>query len=207
MNQLGEVIRLHEDAPTDFGFVASALSYQIDFTDDPTEEEIERRKERIKELYDNDKVMNATEYCIDCTKVVDTLENVQFLLLGITLVVVLLVTILMERSFIADEKSQIAILKAVGFRDGVVIRWHVYRLGLVALTAVILAAVLSGPMTKLCITPIFGMMGATDVDYRIDPLQIFFLYPGIVLAMTAVVTWITALYTKTIKSSDTANIE
>ncbi|MBQ9135107.1 MAG: hypothetical protein IJX66_03300, partial [Lachnospiraceae bacterium] len=59
----------------------------------------------------------------------------------------------------------------------------------------------------LCITPIFGMMGATDINYNIDPLQIFLLYPGIVLVMTLVVTWVTALYTKTIKSSDTANIE
>lgn len=207
MNLLGEVIRLHEDAPSDFKDIASAMSYQINFTDDPTEEEIELRKERIKELFDNDKVMNATEYCIDCTGVVGTLEGVQFLLLGITLVVVVLVVVLMERSFIADEKSQIAILKAIGFRDSAIIRWHIYRFGLAALIAVILAAALSIPMTEVCINPIFGMMGATDVEYNIIPLQIFGLYPGIVLAVTVVVTWMTALYTKTIKSSDTANIE
>ena len=207
MNQLGEVIRLHEDAPTDFLFIASGLAYQIDFTDSPSVEEIEVRKERIRELYDNDKVMNATEYCIDCIKAVDTLESVQILLLGITLVVVILVTILTERSFIADEKSQIAILKAIGFRDGAVIRWHVCRFGLAAFLAMVLAAVLSVPMTKLCITPIFGMMGAVDVKYHIDPLAIFALYPGIVFAMTIATAWITALYTGTIKSSDTANIE
>lgn len=207
MNQLGEIIRLHEDAPAEFDAATNGMSYQIDFTDQPSAEEIERRKERIKTLYDNEKVMNAAEYCVDCTGVADTLESVQFLLLGITLVVVILVTILMERSFIEDEKSQIAILKAIGFRDGAVIRWHVYRLGLAALIAVVLAAALSIPMTNLCISPIFGMMGASDVDYNIEPLQVFLLYPGIVLAVTVIVTWITALYTKTIKSSDTANIE
>lgn len=207
MNQLGKVIRLHEDAPTDFAYMAGAMHHQINFTDTPTEEEIELRKERIKELYDTEEVMNATEFCIDCTKVAGTMEGVQFLLLGITLVVVILVTILMERSFIADEKSQIAILKAIGFKDSAIIKWHVYRLGLVALLAVVLAAVVSIPMTELCITPIFGMMGATDINYNIDPLQIFLLYPGIVLVMTVIVTWVIALYTKTIKSSDTANIE
>jgi putative ABC transport system permease protein len=97
----------------------SEMSYQINFTDNSTKEEIEHRKERIKKLYHNDKVMNATEYCIDCTSVSGTLERVQYLLLGITLVVVILVTILMERSFIADEKSQIAILKAIGFQNNV----------------------------------------------------------------------------------------
>lgn len=207
MNLLGEVIRFHEDAPVDFRYVSSAMSYQIDFTDEPSEEEIELRKERIKELYGNNKVMNATEYCADCVGVADTLESVQFLLLGITLVVVILVTILMERSFIADEKSQIAILKAIGFKDSAIVKWHIYRFGLVALIAVMLAAVVSVPMTEICITPIFGMMGAKDIDYNIDPLKIFLIYPGIVLLMTVLVAWITALYTKTIKSSDTTNIE
>lgn len=207
MNQLGEIIRLHEDAPTSFDFVAGALHFQINFLDRPDVKEIELRKERIKKLFDNAEVMNSTEYCIDCTMVAGTLEAVQFLLLGITLVVVMLVTILMERSFIADEKGQIAILKAIGFRDSAIIKWHVYRFGLVGLLAVILAAVCSIPMTELCITPIFGMMGAVDIDYNIDPLQIFLLYPGAVLAMTVIVAWLTALYTKTIKSSDTANIE
>lgn len=207
MNQLGEVIRLHEDAQTDFTHISSTLSYQINFTDDPSEEEIERRKERIKELYDNDLVMNATEYCIDCIGVTDTMESVQLLLLGITLVVVILVTILMERSFIADEKSQIAILKAIGFKDGFIIKWHVCRFGMVGLIAVVSALALSIPVTELCVTPIFGMMGATDVDYVIDPLQIFLIYPGMVLVMTILIAWITALYTRKIKSSDTANIE
>ena len=207
LNQLGEIIRLYEDAPTDFGHISAAMAYQIDFLDDPTEEEIELRKERVKEVFDCEDVMNATEYCIDCTGVADTLESVQFLLLGITLVVVILVTILMERSFIADEKSQIAILKAIGFKDSAIIKWHVCRFGLVGLIAVVFAAALSIPMTELCITPIFGIMGAVDVDFNIDPLQIFLLYPGIVLGMTVVVTWATALYTKSIKSSDTANIE
>lgn len=207
MNQLGEIIRLHEDAPAEFDAVSSSMSYQINFTDDPSEEEIEERKARIKKLYGNDKVMNAAEYCEDCTGVAGTLESVQRLLLAITLVVVTLVAVLMERSFIADEKGQIAILKAVGFGDRAVIRWHVYRLGLAALLAGLLAAALSVPVTRLCITPIFGMMGATDVDYYIEPLRIFLLYPGIVLAATVFVTWITALYTKTITSRDTASIE
>jgi len=207
MNQLGEIIRLHEDAPTDFRFVAGTLHFQINFLDNPDVEEIELRKERIKKLFDNDKVMNATEFCIDCVQVAGTMESVQLLLLGITLVVVMLVTILMERSFIADEKGQIAILKAIGFRDSAIIKWHVYRFGLVGLLAVILAAVCSIPMTELCINPIFGMMGAVDIDYNIEPLQIFLLYPGAVLVMTVLVAWLTALYTKTIKSSDTANIE
>ena len=64
MNQLKELIRLHSDAPTNLRYASSIFSFQINFTDNPSEKEIERRKERIKKLYNNDDVTNCTEYCI-----------------------------------------------------------------------------------------------------------------------------------------------
>ena len=148
MNQLGEIVRLHETAPTDFTHIASAFSYQINFADQPNEEELADRIERIKVLFDTDKVFDQTAYCVDCIGVVDTMEAVQWLLLAITIVVVMLVTILMERSFIADEKAQIAMLKAIGFRDETIVCWQVCRFGLAALIVVILAAVLSSPFAE-----------------------------------------------------------
>ncbi len=207
MNNLGELIRLHDDAPTDMSYVSDIRQYQVDFTDDPSEKEIENRKEKIKELMDVTSVMNATEYCVDCVSVVPTMEAVQLLLLAITIVVVILVTVLVERSFISDEKSQIALLKAIGFRNGTIISWNTLRFGIVALIAAILAAAASIPMTKLCIAPIFGMMGAAKIKFNIDPLQIFLLYPSIIFAVTIISAFLTSLYTRKIKSSDTANIE
>ncbi len=207
MNQMGELIRLSDEAPTDMSFVSVARQYQVDFTDNPSAEEIENRKERIQKLYDNLDVMTATEYCIDCVSVVPTMEAVQYLLLAITVIVVILVTILVERSFISDEHSQIAILKAIGFRSGTIIKWHTLRFGIAALAAAILAAIASIPMTELCISPIFGMMGANDIDFNIDPLQIFLIYPLVVFAVTIITACITSLYTKTIKTSEATNIE
>ena len=55
--------------------------------------------------------------------------------------------------------------------------------------------------------PIFGMMGAVEVSYVINPWKIFLLYPGIIFLMTLLASGITALQIRTIKSSDTANIE
>lgn len=207
MNQLGEVIRFHESANTDMGHCASVLALQINFKDNPTEKVIEKRKEKVKQIFNNDRVMNAAEYCADTIGVVDTMESVQYLLLGITFVVVMLVTILMERTLIAGEISQIAILKAIGFTDGAVIKWHMYRFGIASMVAVILAGIMSIPMTKLCITPIFGMMGATHFKYKVDIVKVFIAYPGAIFAATLIFAFITALYTRKIKSSDTSNIE
>lgn len=207
MNNLGELIRLHDDAPVDMSYVSAIRQFQVDFTDNPSATEIENRKEKIKELLDIEYIMNATEYCIDCVSVVPTLEAVQFMLLAITIIVVILVTVLVERSFISDEKSQIALLKAIGFRNGTIVSWNALRFGIVALVAAVLAAAVSIPMTELCITPIFGMMGATKIIFNIDPLQIFLIYPAIIFAVTIISALLTSLYTRKIKSSDTANIE
>lgn len=207
MNNLGETIRLHEDAPTELAYISSAMSFQIDFTDYPSDKVIDERVEAIKELWNNDEVMNAADYCADCIGVVDTMEAVQYLLLIITVIVVILVTILMERSFIADEKGQIALLKAIGFKDSDVIMWHIYRFGIVSMIAEVLAVILAKPVTSAWCTPIFGMMGATHINYYINPLQVFLLYPGIIFLVMIGTVWLTALYTKTIKSRDSASIE
>lgn len=207
MNQLGEAIRLHEDAPTDMVSCSSAMAYQIDFLDNPDEKEIDARIEKIKIILDQDEVFDAAGYCADCIGVVGTMEAVQYMLLLITIIVVVLVTILMERSFIADEKGQIALLKAIGFRNKDIIKWHVYRFLIVAVIVELLAVALVKPITMLWCNPIFGMMGAYKIDYYMNWLKLGLLYPGIILVVTVMTAWLTAQYVRTIKSKDTANIE
>lgn len=145
MNVLGQEIRLHEDAPTDFKYVSNILSYQINFDDNPSAKEKEIRRDKLKELLDNEKIWNSVEYCDNCMGAASAIESVQYLLLVITLVVVIIVCILMERSFIADERSQIAILRAIGFDNNRIIKWHIIRFGIATLVSVLLAAICSIP--------------------------------------------------------------
>ena len=207
MNELGQIILLHNDAKTDFSHIKSIMQYKFTFTDAPSQKTIDERVQKIKDMTGNDKVMNAAEYCMDCVKVYDIMNAVAKLLLLIVIVVVILITVLMERSFISDEKNEIAITKAIGFKDSVVISWHVFRFLIVALAAMIIAVGLSIPVTNLTISPIFGMMGASDIDYNYDILGSFMEYPAIVLATTVITAFVTALYTKKIVSKDTASIE
>ena len=206
-NQLGELIWLTKDAPTDLNDCSSAMGFGIRFTDAPSSKTINERKETLRTFYHNDEIFNQSEYVADCINVVDVMESVQYLLLGLTCLVVILVTILMELSFINDEKSQIALLKAMGFKNRKICLWQVLRFTLVGIIAVILAAILSIPMTHLCITPIFGMMGVSKLTYAIKPLELFLIYPAIVLAVTILISYLTSLSARTIKSVDTANIE
>ena len=64
------------------------------------------------------------------------------------------------------------------------------------------------PLTHLCIDPIFKMMGMElAVDYGINSVEMFLTFPIIILATTTLSAFLTSLYTRKIKSSDTANIE
>lgn len=207
MNQLGSVMRLHEDAPTDMKYASSMMAVQINFDDNPKQDVINERIEKLKEFYNTDEVMNSAEFCADCIGVVDTMDMVSKLLLAITCVVVVLVTVLMERSFISDEQSQIALLKAIGFKNSNIIKWQVYRFMIIAVVSELLAVILTYPITKLWCDPIWKMMGAENVDYYFNPLSLIAVYPMIIMLITLVSVWVTAGFTKSITCNDCGNVE
>lgn len=47
----------------------------------------------------------------------------------------------------------------------------------------------------------------SDLKCDFDPLEIFVICPAILIGVTVIGSFLTALYTKTIKASDTASIE
>lgn len=207
MNQLGQVIRLHEDAPTSMEYSSAMMAFQIDFDDNPDEKEIDRRIEMLKDYYDIEDVLDAAGYCVDCIGVVGTMDSVSKLLLLITGIVVILVSVLMERTFISDETGQIALLKGIGFSQRTIIKWHLYRFMIVAVISELFAVILTIPITKLWCDPIWKMMGATNVKYYFNPWTLIVIYPGIILLVTLITVLLTSLYTRKISSRDITNIE
>ncbi|MBO5237321.1 MAG: ABC transporter permease [Lachnospiraceae bacterium] len=208
MNNLGEGVRLHEDVDIDFLQTSGSLGFQINFTDHPKEAEIQNRVEKLKEIFHTDEVYTADEYIEQLIGVADTIDGVRILVLSIVLVIIALVTVLMERSFITKERGEIAILKAMGFKNRTIIKWHTIRLGIVSVISTIISLVLSYPLTDLAITPVFKMMGAAfGIKYRIVPLEVYVIYPLIVLAITIISAGLTALYTRAIVASEASSIE
>ena len=206
MNNTGALIRIHDDAPTTLAHYLGCMCTQISFTDDPSQKEIENRKEKIKDIFNTENVRNRTEETVNNMGTLDAMKAAELLFVAITVIVVILVTIMMERSFIAKETKQIAILKATGFRDGDVIKWQVKRFGIIALIAVVIAMALSIPVTRLAGDAIFSVMGAAKINWLFS-ITGMAKYPLILIAVTLLITWITSLYTKKINARDTACIE
>ena len=208
MVRMGQANRVHQDFDVSSFSTAAMLAAQIDFDDELTEEQINERIEELKEIFDTDFVKNTKVFAQEITGSYETVALVKNLVLIIVLAVVICIAVLMERSFISAEKSEIALMKALGFSNKSIIGHHTMRFAIVALVASLIAAALCLPVTKLVIDPIFVIMGALNgVSYEIVPVEIFIVYPVILVAVAIIAAFFTSLYTNTIKSSDASNIE
>ena len=209
MNNLGEGVRLHEDEEINYIQAQGAIFTLIKFTDAPDQKEIARRMGKIQEIYPElDGVKNRAECISDELKVTDTMDTIKRMVAVLTIILAALITVLMERSFIVKEQGEIALMKAIGIQNGKIYAYHTLRFVFVGGMTVVAAEIFALPLTHLFIDPIFKMMGMElAVDYVISPCEMFFVFPLILLAATTASAFLTSLYTKKIKSMDTANIE
>ena len=208
MNNMGEGVRLHEDVEIDLSQANGLFPFQIEFEDNPDEETIRERIKIIKELFDTDNVQTAGEYVESMVGVAGVLNGLKFLVLALVMIIVMLVTVLMERSFIAKERGEIALLKAVGFRTKTIVKWHTMRFVVISTATTIVSLLLAKPMTMLSVNPVFKMMGAGyGVEYKIVPWEVYVMYPVTVFAITVLSGVCTSLYTKKITASEASSIE
>jgi hypothetical protein len=209
MQSRGDGIRFYTDEEINYIQALGGMYTQVVFTDNPDEKEISRRIERIYGLYPEiDKIRTCAEAVENMVGVADTLDAVKSMVAILTIILSALITVLMERSFITKEQGEIALMKAVGTRNDRIYAYHTLRFVFVGMIAGIIAEIFALPLTHLCIDPLFKMMGMEmTVDYELAPVEMFIVFPLAVLVTTIASAFLTSLYTRKIKSSDTANIE
>ena len=205
----GISVRVHTDCDINYIAASGSPGTLIKFIDAPNDKEVLNRIEKIKELYPKfSSVKTAGETVKDTTGVGDAIDAVKKMSAVLTVILAALITVLMERSFIAKEQAEIALMKAIGIRNAKIYGQYTLRFIIAVAAAVLLAELLGLPLTKLCFDPIFRTMGLEmGVEYMQNPVEIYAVFPVIVLTATAVSAFLTSLYTRKIKSSDTASIE
>ena len=209
MLNMGDGIRFYSDEKLNYLQSQGGVSTQVKFTDNPSEEEIENRIEKIKEIYPEfDDVETSKEAISEMLAVTETLNAIKILVAIITILLVALITVLMERSFISKEKGEIALMKAIGISNRKIYLYHTLRFLFIGIIAVIISEILAMPLTHLCIDPIFKMMGLEiGVNYVKNPSELYIIFPGMLFITTMISAFITSLYTRKIKSSDISNNE
>lgn len=110
-------------------------------------------------------------------------ETLSSLILPMTVMltlVIMLITILMEKLFIVRERREIAMLKSIGCTNQNIRHFHIIRMTLIAVCSMILAIPLSLLSNIFLLQPIFAIMGA-NVSIQVQPLEVYLLYPSILL--------------------------
>ncbi len=187
---------------------SNVMGVQVHFDGSPDKEQIDQNIEKLKDLLDTDKVYTTSEFINNFTGMSDTLNSIKKIMMILTIIVTAMIVILMERSFIAKEKSEIALMKAVGVTDGSIAAQHTLRFVIASILACILSATVLMPISNVMMNWVGNMIGdISGLKCDIDPIEIFLICPAILIGVAVIGSYLTALYTKTIKASDTASIE
>lgn len=155
--------------------------------------EAEAAKEKIKEIFPEYQVMNTGEFI---NKMIGGVkEQLDVLIAFITILVLFLnslITALMMKTMMTKERGDIALLKSIGFSNRSVKAWQAARIAIVLVTAVVLGTVLTELLSPYTIVPIFGMMGANQIELIHNPLEAYVIYPALLLTVTVFTAYVCA---------------
>lgn len=208
MNNMGEGIRFSEKAEIDYSLVIGSFARQLVYKDKPSQKEQEIRKETIEELFPEYKVKSCEEYIKGMTGgIAETLDYVKQFVIVVVMAINILVSILVSKTLLTRERGEIGMLKAIGFGNTSLICWQVLRIGVILVLAVILGAFLSEPIAQISSGKVFEMMGATHIEFVVKPIEVYIIYPLMMLIATLAGALISAQQVRSISAQKTNNIE
>lgn len=197
------------DYPEDFkidGLTTSGI--QIHFTDNPDKKTITDYIKKIRNILDSDKVYSSSECVETMTGMSSMLNGIKNMMMVLTVVVTVMIVLLMERSFISREKSEIALMKAVGIDDLSIMKQHSIRFVITAVVAAVIASIAVMPVSDAMMNAVCSVVGdVTGVHCSVDAVEVFVICPLILIVAAGIGSILMATNVRRIKASDTSNIE
>ncbi len=207
MNNLGEGIRFFENADIDYNYAGGSFGIQIKYNDNPSAKQLKQRRQLILDNFKGANVYTSGEYVnIMIGDMAGQINSIKQFIVIVVAAINILVTVLMVKSFITKERSDIAVLKAVGFNNSAVFAWHTIRITIVLIISILFAEILQLPLSKIIIEPVFKIMGAETIEFTVKPLDVYFIYPLIILIVTTCSAFIASLNTRKVYASETSDI-
>lgn len=185
MNQMGECMRISSALDVDYSKMNGGFMYQGDFVN---RDDINGQIEVMKKITPDFTFLDANEYIGhtlgEITNQIDTTMN---FIIGIVICINCLITILMMQMFTSKERTEIAMLKSIGFKNKSIKIWQVLRILIVLSGSLILGISISYPFTVLTMGPIFNFMGGSSIQYTIIWQDVLIKYPLIIFSITTIV--------------------
>lgn len=208
MNNLGEGIRFHEDANLDYQAANGGFGAQVLLKDNTDKELLQEYMDKTKELYPDSSVKNVQKFLDDMLG--GTSERISSLKLMILVLVVLInvmVVVLMQKMFLIRERGEMGMMKAIGFADKAIIGWQTKRILLVLVVGIFIGTVTGTPFSQITSGQVFKVMGARKIEFVVNPLEVYAIYPLAVLVITIIGCVLTMRKVKKISVQEINNIE
>lgn len=136
----------------------------------------------------------------------NTIQQIK-LITGLAIVIAVLVSVLITSLFmkmlIAKDTPQIAIMKSIGVSLQDTRVQYVTRALVVLNIGIILGTIISNTLGQYLVSAIWSQMGASEIQFVVDPLQAYLLAP---LALMTVVTLTTIMSIVSIKETNIAEM-
>lgn len=202
-------VRLYPDKDYNYESLYDVQPASIVFKDNPGTAEIGQRVKQLREKYtDKYIVRTASEQILAWWgDVLDKTNAVEDMLLLVIALINILIAALMELSFLTKERGEIAMLKAIGFKDGTIILWQVLRIGMVLTIATLLAIALADPFGRLTLGGVFHYCGIAKLVFVPNVLKNYIVYPAVIFAATVFGAFLVALGVRKIHSKEINSVE
>ncbi|GKX67573.1 ABC transporter permease [Inconstantimicrobium mannanitabidum] len=205
MINLGQSARLSPKMNIDFRYLAMMSPFQGNFKGNVDSQTLVNK---LKDKYPNYSIKTSQEYVSRYIgSSLDQLDAMKNLIVAIVIGINALITILMMKTFISKEKGEIAMLKSIGFRNSSIRFWQSARINIVLVVAIILGIILSKFLGPITAGQVFAAMGVHNIQFKVQALEVYVLYPIILLVVTTVIAYLTAEAVKKVDLKEINNME
>ncbi|MBE5944470.1 MAG: ABC transporter permease, partial [Lachnospiraceae bacterium] len=137
----------------------------------------------------------------------DMLVPIKYAMLGIVIVVNILIVVFMQKMFLVRERGEMAMLKSIGFSNGKIINWQTKRIAIALFLGVVIGTLTGTPFSQLTSGQVFKMMGASRIEFQINVLEVYVIYPLVIFATSVLMCMVTMLSVRKITVNDMNEIE
>lgn len=185
MNNMGEGVRFTESADLDYREVSGGFGAQVALAREQDREKLSDTMERAEELFPESKVQTPGEFVNHMIgDIAGRLGPLKILTLAVVLAINVLVVVLMQKMFLIRERGEIGMLKSIGFSNRSLIGWQAKRVMLVLFFGIVIGTLTGAPFSQITSGQVFQMMGASKIEFVINPLEIYVVYPAALFVVT-----------------------
>ncbi len=197
MNNMGQGIRFTELADLDYSAAAGGFGVEV-LLKDKSEERLEVIDE-VKRIFPEAKIQNVQEFIDHMVGgISQQLDSLKLMILAIVLTINILVVVLMQKMFLIREQAEMGMLKAMGFSNQAIIAWQTKRIMLVLSVGIAAGAITGNYFSQATSGKVFQFMGATRIDFVVNPLEVYGFYPLVLFLATVTACIITMKRVRTV---------